>query len=258
MLSCVGTDLGGFAWCDDLWSSDDDHDVVEVFSLDGGDVGWSGAEGWLGGFALGDLLAVRVDDNRRVRIERLEARPPVDDQLVARLRRVYERDIAEVELPSLCTDLIFALLVDDPTTFDEPQLPFGELCERAGLEVRAGFVAHDDALWRARRGARSGCIASTMCSTTTTKTSCTKCSTFSTSPTIPMRRPTHCEERWTACTTRPCAGPCLDELVDTRRRSSRRAGAGTSVREAVGRCGAAADRAHDRALGRGHRGGTRR
>jgi hypothetical protein len=150
VLSWVGSDLGGFASYDDLWSSDDDHDLVEVFSLDAGHVGWSGPEGWLAGFAAGDLLAVRVGDNRRVRIERLDARPAVDDELVARLRRVYDRDIAETALPPLCSDLILDLLVDDPTTFDQPQLPVSELCQRAGLELRAGFVAHDDSLWRAQ------------------------------------------------------------------------------------------------------------
>ncbi len=256
VLSCVGTDLGGFAWCDDLWSSDDDDDVVEVFSLDAGHVGWSGAEGWLDAFAAGDLLAVRVDDDRRVRIERLEARPAVDDQLVTRLRRVYESEIAETALPPLCTDLIFALLVDDPTTFDEPQLPFGELCERAGLEVRAGFVAHDDALWHASAHAAG---ASSPRSVRRRRSRPRPRSARRSR----RRRRSRCDGRPTAESDGPYAR--RDRVLGRarrarrrRRRRSRRGGAGTSVRGAVGRRGPAADRAHDRALGCGHRGGTGR
>ena len=47
VLSCVGNDLAGFVWRDDLsWGAGDDNDV-EVFSVGGGDVGWHGPEGWL-------------------------------------------------------------------------------------------------------------------------------------------------------------------------------------------------------------------
>jgi hypothetical protein len=54
----------------------------------------------------------------------------------------------------LCTDLVFSLLVDDRSTFDEPRPPFSEICERAGLEVRGGLVAHDESVWREQRRLR--------------------------------------------------------------------------------------------------------
>jgi hypothetical protein len=154
VLSCVGTDLSGFAWRDDLRSGDGDGDdsEVDVFSAEEAHVGWHGADGWLDDFAAGDLLAVRVGDDRAVTIERLddEPPPPDDDALLARLRRAYDADLADLELPTLCTDLVLALLLGDPTTFDRPRAPFTELCERAGLEVRGGFVAHEPRLWRAQ------------------------------------------------------------------------------------------------------------
>ena len=150
VLSCVGTDLGAFAWRDDLsWGTADDNGV-EVFSLDAGHVGWHGPEDWLRDFNAGDLLAVRVDNDGAVHIERLDADPAPDRELIERLRRVYDDDIAEAGLPSLCTDLAFALLADDPTTFGRPRPPLRELLEEAGLELRGGFVADDEELWRAQ------------------------------------------------------------------------------------------------------------
>ena len=92
-----------------------------------------------------DLLAVRVDHDGAVRIERLDADPAPDHHLVERLRRVYEDDIAEAELPSLCTDLVFALLVDDPTTFDPA----------AASARRAARTGGARTAWRFRRGRRS-------------------------------------------------------------------------------------------------------
>lgn len=154
VLSCVGTDLSGFAWRDGLRFGDGDDTEVEVFSLEEAHVGWHGADGWLDDFAAGDLLAMRVGDDRAVTIERLDDEPPPDDTLLARLLRAYEADLADLELPALCTDLVLALLLDDPTTFHRPRAPFTELCERAGLEVRGGFVAHDPKLWRAQARVR--------------------------------------------------------------------------------------------------------
>ena len=149
VLSWVGSDLAGFAWRDDLsCGAGDDDDGIDVFSVEFGHVGWHGPDGWLREYAAGDLLAVRIDHDGVVHLERLDADPALDDDLVARLRRVYEVDISEVEQPSLCTDLVYTLLVDDPTTFNRPRLPLQELCEQAGLEVRGAFVAHDEALWR--------------------------------------------------------------------------------------------------------------
>ena len=65
-----------------------------------------------------------------------------------RLRQVYDVDIGEMPIPSLCTDLVSALLVDDPSTFSQPRMPLRELLQHAGLELRGGFVADDEELWR--------------------------------------------------------------------------------------------------------------
>ena len=149
-LMCVGTDLGGFAWHDKLSSGIGAVADVEPFSLEPGHVGWQGPPGWLRGFADGDLLAVRVDPNGTVVIERLDTEPTLDAQLVDRLRHAYEAAVAEIALPPSCRNLALAVLVDDRTAFDRPHVPIRELCECAGLELRGGYVAHDDALWRAQ------------------------------------------------------------------------------------------------------------
>jgi hypothetical protein len=149
-LMSVGTDLGGFAWYDELSSESGAVADVEPFSLEPGHIGWQGPPGWLRGFAVGDLLAVRVDASATVAIERLDTQPGLDEQLVDRLRRAYDAEVDLVELPARCTDLVLAVLVDDRSAFDRPQRPLRELCEHAGLELRGSFVAHDDALWRAQ------------------------------------------------------------------------------------------------------------
>ena len=147
-LTCVGNDLAGFAWRDDLSWGAGHENHVEVFSLGGGDVGWHGPEGWLREFAADDLIAVRVDADGALRIERLDDDLAPDRALVERLRQVYDDDIGDTPLPSLCTDLVYALLVDDPSTFAQPRMPLRELLQHAGLELRGGFVAHDEELWR--------------------------------------------------------------------------------------------------------------
>lgn len=151
VLSWVGSDLAGFAWCDTLSSPDGDE--IEVFSLDFGHVGWLGPEGWLGDHTADNLIAVRVDDGV-VRSERVPTEPAPDDHLVARLRALYDSEIDESGLPLLCEELVYAVLVDEPTTFDRPQPPLSELCERAGLELRGGLLGHDDSVWHEERRAQ--------------------------------------------------------------------------------------------------------
>ena len=105
-------------------------------------------KGWLREFVADDLIAVRVDADGALQIERLDDDLAPDRALVERLRRVYDDDIGDTPLPSLCTDLVYALLVDDPSTFAQPRTPLRELLQHAGLELRGGFVAHDEELWR--------------------------------------------------------------------------------------------------------------
>jgi SEC-C motif len=150
-LSWVGSDLAGFAWYDELSTADGDD--IAAFSFEYGHVGWQGPDGWLDDIAVGDLIGVRVEDGV-VRIDRLQAEPAIDDQLIARVRRLYDAEVEESPLPLLCEDLVFALLVEDPTTFDRPQPPLSELCERAGLELRGALLGHDESVWQEDRRAR--------------------------------------------------------------------------------------------------------
>lgn len=149
-LDCVGSDLAGFAWWDELGDGADGE--VVSYGDQHGDVSWMGPEGWLGPFSGGDLVAVRVSDGGEVAIERIEdmATPGPSAPLVAALRAAYD-DAAEVTgLPVPITVLVAEVLLARPGAFTEPTVPLVELCAAAGLEVDGGYVAHDPALWRSR------------------------------------------------------------------------------------------------------------
>jgi len=148
VLSCVSNDLAGFAWYDDL-SLPDGGEVEDVFSMEPGHIGWQGPDGWLDGLSAGDLIAVSVN-NGVVRLEHVADAAEPDDEVTARLRRVYDAEAAERELPVTMAALTFGLLADNRATFAHPRPPVSELCARTGLEVRGAFVAHDETMWRAQ------------------------------------------------------------------------------------------------------------
>jgi SEC-C motif len=180
ILSCIGSDLTGFVWRDDVRlapasSSDGAHDensddsgaidatelALEISSLEAGHLAWEGPPGWLEHLHVGDLIAVRVGGDGEVSIEVLESvtgpkRDPAgdagidgrtDDQLVARLGARCRDDSEEAQLPTGLDELVLALLLDDPSTFAEPRPPIVELCELAGLEVRCGHAAPASEAW---------------------------------------------------------------------------------------------------------------
>lgn len=153
----------------------DDGTPVLVASGGRGDWRLVGPEGWLDGFAAGDLLALRVElpaddgpddhdhdpedhDGRDHGHDRAPAglsvavAPEPDDAatgaLVARVRAVYDAEVAEPWLPVSCSELMLGLLLGDRSTFTAPRAPLSELADRAGLERRGDEVAHEASVWR--------------------------------------------------------------------------------------------------------------
>jgi hypothetical protein len=160
-LMCVANDLALFSHHDDLWLTDGSE--LDVFSLDDDHLGWGQREsGWLAGFAEGDLLAVRVDTDGVVTIDRIDdadlAGGPDAEALADRLARACAAEAAELGLPQRILEVMAAMVVQAPDTFAEPHLPITELAERAGLDRRTGRIALDAGAWdhfdRVRRSAR--------------------------------------------------------------------------------------------------------
>lgn len=112
---------------------------------------WFGPEGWLDDYDEGTLLAFRVDDAGVVTIEVVEQEPAVDAGLVAALRAVYDHEVAEPDLPIAVADLLWGLLLEDPTRFRTTAPPLVELCAAAGLEVSGGLAVHEPRLWDNQR-----------------------------------------------------------------------------------------------------------
>jgi hypothetical protein len=74
----------------------------------------------------------------------------MDDSLVASVRAVYDRDMADfvdTKLPVTGMDLVTGVLVDDRGAFAAPCPPLGDVCAAAGLELRLDRVAHDPMTW---------------------------------------------------------------------------------------------------------------
>ena len=104
-----------------------------------------GVESFVGA-SPGQLLLGRVGDDLLMTEPIPE--PPVDGRLLDRIRLAYATEAEEAGLPLTFLDLTLRLLVDDPTSFDGPQLPLTELVVSAGLEIRGGLIADGPAAWR--------------------------------------------------------------------------------------------------------------
>jgi hypothetical protein len=144
----VGFDLAGFARQDDLRLPD--GALVTVYSDycgEPGQVAWDGPAGWLSGFEAGSVLAVRVGSDGVVSVGPAPGLPVSDDPLVARVRRVYDREVDEPGMPVSAEDLLLGLLLEDRGTFSVPRPPLAQLCQAAGLERRGHEVAHDESIW---------------------------------------------------------------------------------------------------------------
>jgi SEC-C motif len=144
----VSFDLAGFARVDEVTF---EGQPLAVVSAEPGHLAWMGPEGWLDRFDAGTVLAVRVDAGGDIRLDPLPASPAVDPDLVAALRRVYDNEVEEPELPVPGEDLVLGLLAEDRAAFGAPQAPLEALCEAAGLDRRASEVAHDPDLWENAR-----------------------------------------------------------------------------------------------------------
>lgn len=146
-LNCVGSDLAAFAWRRQL--RDVHRADIEVLPAgEGAELCWAGVEGWLGGARPGDALAVRVEGPGVVRLRALADLPEPAAPLVGDLRAVYDEALELEPLPVLVADLVAGVLLRRGDAFAEPQAPLVELCASAGLDVRDGFAAHDEATWQ--------------------------------------------------------------------------------------------------------------
>ncbi len=95
----------------------------------------------------GSLLAVSVTAGV-VSAEVLDEQPPVEPELVARLRERYDEAVAGPWLPVPVEELVLAALVAEPSSFRAPAAPLTLLLAAAGLEVRGSEVAHEASVWQ--------------------------------------------------------------------------------------------------------------
>lgn len=145
-------DLAGFDHFADLRLTD--GRVVEPFSVQGGHLAWHGPEGWLSGLVAGDVVAVGIDPEGVVSLERLHDPPPLDEDLVSLVRSVYDDEVAEADLPVSGRQLVLGMLARDRNVLARPRAPLENLCAAAGLERRGDLVAHEPSLWHNQKRLR--------------------------------------------------------------------------------------------------------
>jgi hypothetical protein len=106
---------------------------------------FAGPDGWLDGFAAGDLLAFTRHGNV-VDIEAV-AEPHEDTPEVDLLRAAAEARIPRGQGEE-CLPVVLDALVADPTAFRRPLRPLGELLATAGLERRGFSYGRVDEEWK--------------------------------------------------------------------------------------------------------------
>jgi hypothetical protein len=143
----AGLDLAGFARRQDLHLPGGAG--IDDLLLSEGEREWRGPDGWLDGYRPGALLAVRVGHDGTVMLSEADRDPEPDPALVARLRAVYDTEVAEPGVPVTAEALVLGLLAGDPDTFAQPVTPLATLCAAASLEARGGRVAHHASVWAA-------------------------------------------------------------------------------------------------------------
>lgn len=100
------------------------------------------------------VVAVRFADGA-LSVTPLAAEPEPDPALVERLRGCYDAAVAEPWLPVAVDELVLATVVEDASSFAEPQAPLSRLLKAAGLEVRGDQVAHEASVWRTEEDFRA-------------------------------------------------------------------------------------------------------
>lgn len=155
-LLSVAFDLGALARVDMVRLPDGTE--LDQFSVEANHVGWRGPDGWLDRFEPGDLIGFAVSfgsdgtDGEQVEatvtITVIADEPALAEEVVEHVRAAYDELAAEPGLPVDGSELAWWLLFHHPGLFDTAQPPLGELCAAAGLEQRAGRVAHTEEVWR--------------------------------------------------------------------------------------------------------------
>ncbi len=138
-------DLAGFEHREDLRLASGLGIQVDVTLMPEGRV-WVGPDGWLAGYPVGGLVAVRVTRDGEVTHQQA-ADPPAAPGIAARVREHYDRECLEADLPLSGWDLILKLQFEDRATFQQARPPLTELCAAVGLEVRGREAAHQEAVW---------------------------------------------------------------------------------------------------------------
>lgn len=130
---------------------------IEFFLEEGGVPEWKGPVGWLKGFQPGTLLGVRVED-ATVSLEAVGAELNMNPDTVVALRETFEAEIDDAWVPVIAEEVVLSALARDRSAFATPQLPLTELCDAAGIEIRYGYLAHEESVWQnqaeIQRGAR--------------------------------------------------------------------------------------------------------
>ncbi len=123
---------------------------LEPVETGGGDLGWRGPGGWLGGFEAEGLLAVTVTtgtDGARITLAAVAEPPAIDPELVGAVRAAYDREVEGPGLPVDAESIILHLILARPGVFSRPQPPLSDLTAAAGLEERGQLFAHGAEVW---------------------------------------------------------------------------------------------------------------
>ena len=145
------------------------HSQVEVssgsdFRIQGhalpGDAGAAlfGPDGWLDGFAEGELIALRRDGEAFV-VEKAEFPEDYEedesysDEVLAMMREAkaaaeYDADYGDPSLPGVFgSEIVFRTRLAEPGAFTRPLPPMSGLLEAVGLEVVHGYVGLPGTPW---------------------------------------------------------------------------------------------------------------
>jgi hypothetical protein len=108
-----------------------------------------GPDGWLSGFAPGEVIALRRTDDGVV-VERVDV-VGAGDLEVAELSRAYDARVPDRDVGAGIDELVLDAITARPAVFTRPVRPLGELLADAGLEVRGDWVGPLGGDWQVPR-----------------------------------------------------------------------------------------------------------